>query len=914
MILRCICWSIFLCLALWPEVKAQVTVDGQGYQNVRISFAPNVPSEDGKEIVDEIKDLLESTSNVLKKAIGIPIASATFLLPSSWPTETWKDITVTPASSEQIARKSDIRLEGTEDSPFSKQPVALQHGGCGVPGHQIILNLNFIGVFPNYPEGKLFAREWLKYRYGVFEENGFKDDPLYPAYYRIPGKSEIRITECTNSKVTYVFKQPILGEVCDMNTVSFFSYCKAYPDEKSSVNVTSSLMYFHEYLPKMEHICGKDGRPHHSTARNKQNALCNGRSIWDVIKSSEDFKKTKNQLAKPVPTSIQFSYIQESKPRFIVLLENSDNLFENGKPILFALRRFYYNLPLKSKLAIYTYNSNVSEVQSYTELLAQERADLGAIADFGSPAANICTSCGLAKAAQILLQDSEVEKGSILLITASPLDKIPVLSEKLKNSGTCLHVLRFTDKKNPADKTYDPLASSFHCFSQQSLEITLGVDYVSRVLSNSLMDHVQKFDDNFEIKTVASGNMSAQFPVTIHRDPTASLYTLWLDRALESSSIECKAGDTAVVLKPDRTGTEFTSFIFDPKDDDITCRLSSTKLPPVLTQVQLMTQEGHYFDFDIWIHDVSTDKEQLPIIIYAKIYFGEYPVKHANVTAVITSESRQEIVRMLDNGRGNPDITQYDGIYSGYFTGFLEAGNYQIIVKINDNKGEAKIGKDYKLLDFDACCGSKIFSKDHDVPSFGMERITVYTAKNKRPEDGYPPSRILDLQILTLEITDFVLTWTAPAGAVKYVIKLFESREDAVTRFETTGQELNGSSKVPKDTGEVEGLVIFLKDLDEDVTYYAAIRSRNEYNKQSEISNLAVFVAKQKVETTVTSSTPASTTVSRNTTDSGNNNPDPCKSKNKTIAIVLGVLGGIAVLCVLAFLAYYFFVKKPRRN
>ncbi|GBM89340.1 Calcium-activated chloride channel regulator 3A-1 [Araneus ventricosus] len=666
----------------------------------------------------------------------------------------------------------------------------------------------------------------------------------------------------------------------------------------------------------MEHICGKDGRPHNSTARNKQNALCNGRSIWDVVKSSEDFKKIQQQPANPVPKAIQFSYIQERKPRFVVLLENSDNLSEKRFAIPFALRRFYYDLPPGSKLALYTYNSEVTEALSYKELSAEVRSDLGAFVDFGSPAKSICTSCGLAKATQILLQNSEVERGSILLITASPLDKVPELSEKLKESGICLHVLRFTDKENPDDQTYDALASSFHCFSQESLHMSLDVVSIFNSLSRFLKNPVPELNDDFEFKTVASGNMSAQIPVTIPRYATAEFYTLWLGRVFGSGSIECKAGDADVELKPDTTATDIVSFTFDPVDDDVTCRLGSAKQPPVLTQVQMTTEKGQYFDFDIWIHDVSTDKEQLPILIYAKIYFREYPVKEANVTVVVTSGNRQDSVKMLDNGRGDPDVTQHDGIYSGYFTNFLEKGDYQITVNVNDNEGQAKIGKDSKSLVPDACCGSKILSKDYNVPDFWMDKLTVYTSKNKRPEDGYPPSRILDLEARIYR-ERVLLKWTAPEGgkAVRYVIKLFENKDDAVTKFDTTGRELNASIIIPRDTGEVVGFLINFTDLNENVTYYVAIRSRNEFNKWSEISNVAEFVPKQEEEIVdKPSSTPSSTTVGGSTTDGGIIKSDPTKNSSKTIAIVLGVLGGIAVVCILVYLGYYFFVKKPRRN
>ena len=37
--------------------------------------------------------------------------------------------------------------------------------------------------------GQILAREWTKYDCGVFSEQGFKDDRLYPAYYQVGNSS-----------------------------------------------------------------------------------------------------------------------------------------------------------------------------------------------------------------------------------------------------------------------------------------------------------------------------------------------------------------------------------------------------------------------------------------------------------------------------------------------------------------------------------------------------------------------------------------------------------------------------------------------------------------------------------------------------------------------------------------------------
>ncbi|XP_055931790.1 calcium-activated chloride channel regulator 2-like isoform X2 [Argiope bruennichi] len=910
MILRYVVWSIFMCLVLLPIVKAEVQVDDQGYQNVLISFAPNVPSENGKEFILAIQDLVQNTSNVLRTAVGIRIAAVTFVLPLSWPVETWENITITPASSEQTKRKPDISVDATELSPFGTKPVTLQHGGCGVGGHQIILPLDFLSSTDGYPKDKLLAREWLKYRYGVFDENGFANDNLYPDYYRIPGSSEIRIAECTNSNVTYNFKKPISGDECDMDSAGDFGHCRAHPDAELAINVTSSLMYYHKDLLNMEHICGKDGHPHHSTARNKQNALCNGQSIWDVIKLSKDLENTQQEFSDPVLETIQFSYIQESKPRFVVLLEDTEPLSKKQESILFALRRFYYDLPPKSRLAIYAYNDEIVKVLNYTELTDQKRSDLGIIATFDYPQTGVCNSCGLTNAFEVLLQNSKVEEGSIFLITASPLEDNFEIPEEVQKAGICLNVLRFLDE-GTEDTSYESIKGSFPCYSYEPLSISLDNLEIYSSLSHFLKKPVPELNDNFEVKTIVSGLMSADLPVTISPNPTASSFTLWTGKDVRPKSILCKADEKNVMLTKVIGANQIASFNINPMDIDITCRLIGGD--PILTEVQMTTQKGNYFTFDIWIHDVSTAEKQLPIIVYAKIYFGGYPVQDANVEMVVTSENNPDVnVKMLDNGRGDPDVTQYDGIYSGYFVDFITEGAYQIAVKIDDNDRKAKLGKLNPSLRSDTCCGSKVISNYVDAPAFNMEKYITYTAKNKRPDNGYPPSRIVDLEVHIFNVSDFVLlTWTAPGGgkAERYELKLFQKRENAISHFETTGYELNTSSIIPGDTGKVEGFKVPVQDLEEDTTYYVTLRSWNEFNISSKTSNVAEFFIPKHAEETPKddiSTTPAGIT--------DDESKKRAQIRKRTIEIVVGVLAGIVVLCILVYLVIYFFVQKPKKE
>lgn len=58
-----------------------------------------------------------------------------------------------------------------------------------------ILYTNLILTFIHFAD-RAFVKEWAKFRYGVFEELGFPNDPIYPTYYKQGG--ERKPTSCTN--------------------------------------------------------------------------------------------------------------------------------------------------------------------------------------------------------------------------------------------------------------------------------------------------------------------------------------------------------------------------------------------------------------------------------------------------------------------------------------------------------------------------------------------------------------------------------------------------------------------------------------------------------------------------------------------------------------------------------------------
>ena len=129
-------------------------------------------------------------------------------LPSSW---AGSDCEGARAAAETAAgalgAAADLVVTGRHPL-FGSRPWSAQHGRCGVRGLRV--ELPYTGLlqqhnndddnnstfFDSEDESDRLLREFVKFRFGVFEERGFRGDPLYPLEY-IEGE-EMRTNEGCN--------------------------------------------------------------------------------------------------------------------------------------------------------------------------------------------------------------------------------------------------------------------------------------------------------------------------------------------------------------------------------------------------------------------------------------------------------------------------------------------------------------------------------------------------------------------------------------------------------------------------------------------------------------------------------------------------------------------------------------------
>lgn len=50
--------------------------------------------------------------------------------------------------------------------------------------------------------GRILVKEFAKYRYGVFDEQGYFNDPIYPMCFHDDQNKKVKITGCSDLNIT----------------------------------------------------------------------------------------------------------------------------------------------------------------------------------------------------------------------------------------------------------------------------------------------------------------------------------------------------------------------------------------------------------------------------------------------------------------------------------------------------------------------------------------------------------------------------------------------------------------------------------------------------------------------------------------------------------------------------------------
>ncbi|CAL8087785.1 unnamed protein product [Orchesella dallaii] len=897
-------------------------------------------------VLEQLKELLSRTSDYLYKATKgqTYFRQMSILLPPSWANvnctgvyegasrflfpaeELLTAASVSPSAVYHAQTTADIHV--TTDHPvYIDRPWTLQYGGCGVPGKKISIPVSFLttGVLGTQGDlkARLLVREWIKYRYGVFDENGFGFDEKYPMEY-VGSKGQLTYTSCHLNR-TNCENQNNCNDVPEESTIGTTSsrlpvtlpstvaptHTQTNNDKTQAITQAPKLSLLS--LPVDEQgieLC--DEHTHERTTPTKHNFLCDGKSIWEVMRMHSDFQNenrkanTKVHIPTSTPASSRaqsiisapppsFSFVTAKTSRVLFLLDRTQSMNQNNRwtNLRRSLYRMFHHVPAGVELGVISF-TNVSAVSlPLTVASAHNRDHLHGrvpVRPLTTLAEDACMSCALRTAVKILKASGEAESpATIVLISGS--SKVNTkewekISKILESNPLRVTVVSYEDGLKTA----------------QFSELTKHGELI-KVSDSDLHSKNRNLQQSQALNNVILKIINEHFGAPAHK---VHEVMQWPDSDWQVRGkfvIEESLGrNTWVTVTPEEHGDVDGLILSSPsgKEFDLPLnaegmtflRVPGTAEPgiwrytvkyyhnqaprPVSIDVVTETRKSEAISVRFWNLVGKTEHKNTEVVLlYAQVIQGELPVLNANVSATISlpsannqHERRVIRVRLLDTGSGDPDITWGDGIYSAYFTQLGPvAGIFGVNIQVNDNHGQAVVPVHTNITrgsyDKPTCCGSSV-PHISTIPTGSFNRhvigssFTVYHGI-ALGDDPYAPGRVTDLRVERVvdSASEIKLSWTAPGGdydkgrAAKYEIRCYTSRE-ALTNdnFSTQGILVHSSiTPVPESVGVRQSCVVAVP-WENDYFYYGIVAIDSALNR-AKVSNLVYVFIKETPTSTV---------------------------------------------------------------
>ncbi|KAJ8916134.1 hypothetical protein NQ315_004501 [Exocentrus adspersus] len=717
------------------------------------------------------------------------LRSATVLLPLSWP-DSCVSTSVLSASGES----SDITVQPTD---HARGKIWTQQSlGCGQPGDQIYWGYESLLKKDNTLARSLI-KEFAMYRYGVFEEQGYYSDPIYPMCYYDDQMKKAKVTGCSEIPIRD-------NGICSSDPNAIYN-TTSMVDERAR----SSIMFAAE-APSVSMFC--DEGNHDRLAPTKHNLICQRRSVLDVIISHKDFAvdlpqslQNSNQITDTTPRII---YKKQNLTRYVFVIENTKDMMqrESWSYLRLALRQWaLYILPDNTEIGMVLSdsvqssralnivpakanpydrfgNSNRDKFYSVLPYIPRETMQPG------------CLHCSLKEAMHMLNARTKTHgpANNVIVVIAPGMNVDEHLNSTLKD-------LKRSKIKVASINYPDILRSNTLGLLAQE---TGGVDYTVfeqklNVDSSLLSTYFELHNVLYDIVTKFYSGGQADLPMEIHRreitdDGRSSvtgsfIHQTYADR--NDKFIDFKI----ITLNANISETGTWTYVVEPYPGNPQPHFLQVMATPKSPLVPVVRANFR----------MHRNSPREPLILLVDVKNGDLPILGAKVEVLVTkpdingSMVHRSKIELLDTGAGDPDITKGDGVYTRYFSGVeWGPGLYTFEVVVTDNGNTAYTWTDSLKYNEDRpCCGSSITS-DRVQPISPFQRILpkatiLMTSEEIQAASQVSVGRIGDLKVQIIpEDMKARLSWTSPdmggTTVSRYEIRYATSVLDIMDKFETT--------------------------------------------------------------------------------------------------------------------------------
>ncbi|XP_077544752.1 calcium-activated chloride channel regulator 1-like [Haemaphysalis longicornis] len=696
--------SVLLCF-LGAASSLQIDTTDGGYKDIKVSIKKGIPYDES--VVDNIKALFRSSSEFLHQATNgrVYFKEVTIELPNTWPKRA-----SARALSQSSFEKSDVRVD-EPTGPHGDMPFTLQQKPCGQPGDFIQLTPGFLALTQNATARKtlnpayVFVHEWAHFRYGVFDEYGRLGDKKYPLTYC--HNRMVRLNACSD-RIGFVARTP-KGEICKMDKkCRFMEDCVVSIRQPTGTPVESSVMFM-PYIANVSQFCDQNSGPrrHNPLAPNKQNALCQERSTWEVISGNADFKSLpRPDMSKQIKVTFQEEQQKEDLAQRVVLVLDISGSMDSYNRLKFlkeAVTRYIKDIQESSRrLAVVTFSTtakvlhllmpvNVNTRQGFLDKIAALRTE-----------GRTCIGCGLQKALELLNTPSERPEGAIIvLMTDGGENESPTIDAMKPEVEKAKVTVNTVALGVSADRKLEELAiaTKGKAYAYQDLQGNLALELETAFVEattaqvddiqrpQTLVDDVEKFRNKFEKEFQIDGGVGNGTVVVVKRNnPDSFGMEAWLVDPSGKRCQSCKqtpdsSGTVISIPNPAKVGTwKLHLETNSSKEIDVTVQVKS----------QARSDGGEPIRVTCEVGNILVGKAN-EAIVYAKVTKGKQVVLNAVVHAEVTGPNvdgkpHKSTFRLYDDGRV-PDNHADDGTYSGYFTKFIGKGRYSVSAHVSNQNG-----------------------------------------------------------------------------------------------------------------------------------------------------------------------------------------------------------------------------------
>uniref|UniRef100_H0XAL7 Calcium-activated chloride channel regulator 2 n=1 Tax=Otolemur garnettii TaxID=30611 RepID=H0XAL7_OTOGA len=866
---------VTLLIALSPQVLllgAGVQLQNNGYDGLLVAINPQVL--ENQNLISNIKEMITEASfylfNATKKRVFF--RNIKILIPA-----TWKANNYTKVKQESYEKANVIVTDWY--GAHGDDPYTLQYRGCGKEGKYIHFTSNFLlsdNLIAGYgSRGRVFVHEWAHLRWGVFDEYN-SDRPFY-----IDGQNQIKVTRCS-SDITGIFvceKGPCPQENCIISKL-FKEGCMFLYN--STQNATASIMFM-QSLSSVVDFC--NASTHNQEAPNLQNQMCSLRSAWDVITESADFSYAFPMNGTELPPPPTFSLVQAGDKVVCLVLDVSSKMAEADSLLRLQQAAEFYLMQI---VAIHTF-VGIASFSSKGEIRAQLRqintnddrkllvSQLPTTVSAGAEA-SVCL--GLKKGFEVVEKLNGKAYGSVMILVTSGDDKhISNCFLTVLSSGSTVHSIALGSSVAPDLEELAHLTEGVFLILKRtkgrSLVQSLALDckanldcFTASVRLESMGENVQPHHQLKSTVTVDScvGNDTV-FLVTWQTSslPEITLFDPDGRKYHTHNFITNLALRTAGLWIPGTAKPGLWTYIVNNTHHSlqalkvtVTSRASSSAVPPVTVEAFVERDSTHF---------------PHPVMIYASVRKGFYPIRNATVTATVEPETGDAVtLRLLDDGAG-ADVIKNDGIYSRYFFSFAVNGRYSLKVHVSrspsiSTQGLSIPGSHAMYVPGYITNGNiqmntprKSVGRSEQELKWGFSRISsggsfsVMGVPPSSHPDVFPPCKIIDLEAVKVE-EEVTLSWTAPGEdfdrgqATSYEIRMSKSLQNIQDDF-NNAILVNTSKLSPQQAGTREIFTFSPKlltnglehqpneETQESHRIYVAIRAVDRNSLKSAVSNIA---------------------------------------------------------------------------